>query len=87
MIYLWIYLGIGVMFAIPNTFKFVQATRPGGSMVPSTSPLSLGQRVAVALITFIMTTVIWPLGVVDKLVEIRKRKVNKSCNNSSSRHS
>lgn len=87
MIYLWIYLGIGVMFAVPNTFKFVQATRPGGSMVPSTSPLSLGQRVAVALITFIMTTVIWPLGLIDKLVEIRKRKVNHSCNNSSSRHS
>jgi hypothetical protein len=77
MIYLWIYLGIGIMFAIPNTLKFVQATRPGGSMVPSTSPLSLGQRVAVALITFIMTTVIWPLGLFDKLVEIRKRKVQK----------
>jgi len=77
MIYLWIYLGIGLMFAIPNTLKFVQATRPGGSMVPSTSPLSLGQRVAVALITFIMTTVIWPLGLFDKLVEIRKRKVQK----------
>jgi hypothetical protein len=77
MIYLGIYLGIGIMFAIPNTLKFVQATRPGGSMVPSTSPLSLGQRVAVALITFIMTTVIWPLGLFDKLVEIRKRKVQK----------
>jgi len=78
MIYLYVYFGIGILFAIPNTLKFVQATRPGGSMVPSTSPLSLGQRVVVALITFIMTTVIWPLGLFDKLVEIkRKRKVTK----------